>query len=271
MVRRARYLACLLGAAVIAAGGCVPTVGLDVTPCPCGPGSRCCAINNRCVPAQEDCPERLAASSARRCAEDEGCVAGELCHAWTVDGVLAGSQQCRRDCTAGFPCGAGERCQLAPHDGQPLDRLQTVAICLPDTDPVDCEQLGCGECTPERMGKTFCKGDELHGCLIAAHPTCGVTCQQVKLALCETCSEQGGVVDCPPPINVSRPAVCQIYGCAACPTADPFCEGEKLRTCQRATFGGEPQLCNELCRPADLATCERGCSSGPDGEGTCNP
>ncbi|MCC6749074.1 MAG: hypothetical protein IT371_15545 [Deltaproteobacteria bacterium] len=272
-MRRLRALA--LPAALSAAllGSCVPELALEGAPCPCGSGYQCCATTGRCVAEGDSCSSHYPSSSKRPCERDDGCPAGEACHAWRVleddASALLGPKECRTRCSSAHPCAPGEVCRLGLHDGRATGALQLALLCTPQKEAAGCPATECTSCGGAQPGSTFCQGSELHGCLVSAHPLCGVTCQRTKLASCYRCSETPGGAACePPPTGIY--ALCRGYPCAECPKEGAACAGEVLRTCLRAQVAEVP--CRELCLPVELGRCARGCVPGAKGAAaTCAP
>lgn len=276
----------LLLCVLLPAWGCVSEVELEATPCPCGEGYQCCTSLGLCLQGNQSCPTTYPPSSAGACSGDTDCPANEACHAWSLDSKeVAGPRQCRRTCDEpSIPCAQGESCQLAPHDALPLADEQRVPLCLPsgphgqqDGGPLNdatgdavpeasCDPWSCQDCPPDKVGKTFCDGTSLSGCLVSTHPTCGATCEKVELKHCTNCTESGGVITCEDHSIIPQ-YPCLDLPCSACP-ADKltFCHNSAVSTCLRMPYEGN--TCSELCLVQELIPCPTACSES-SGQAFC--
>ena len=102
------------------------------------------------------------------------------------------------------------------HDGGAdggVDGPTTNDASMPD----ECDQWSCEGCPSERVGRMFCEGKDLFGCLVSAHPRCGIKCQKVPLKKCTRCTESGGVVTCDA-TNIVPQDTCKDLPCGGCPT-----------------------------------------------------
>ncbi|MCA9671160.1 MAG: hypothetical protein KC503_36430 [Myxococcales bacterium] len=291
--RRALVLPLLLLAVSLVAGpGCVRRVDLDRTPCPCGDDFVCCETLRSCLRAGDEasCPASYPPSTGSACTRDSDCDPAEACHSWTVGGSdeVVGPRQCRRLCEPTRACADGEVCELAPHDGRALDAFFTAGLCVAGsarddgdatTGPSDggdaggggeCGPWSCQGCPTDRVGQPFCDGTDLYGCLVSAHPTCGLKCERVLLKRCTECAVSGGVINCSE--NSIRPQKpCEDLPCSACPSAaagTTFCTGSQVSTCLRMPFAE----CGEICVPSALRECgASGCSQPSGSAASCGP
>lgn len=272
--------ACVLGAAA----ACVPLVELESKPCPCAEGFSCCETLGVCLSGSQRCPASYPASSGAACSRDRQCQRAEACHAWTTGDdaqtTPAGPRQCRRQCDPSISCADGEVCLLAPHDGQPLSAFRAAPLCLPRAaragrgdgggadggqpvgdggQPDRCEAWSCQGCPADKIGKTFCQGDDLYGCLVATDPQCGLKCRKVKVQSCKRCVESGGSTTCDA-ANIVPDDPCEDFPCTApgCGASAPsYCSDGKVATCLRVAFQGS--TCSRLCRAETLESCSGSC------------
>lgn len=260
------------GAALgVGAAGCVSQGEAEGAPCPCPESLLCCITLSACVVSPEDCPDHYPASSTKNCRRDDQCPLHEVCFSWTGEGQqAAGFGQCRRQCQTGFPCATGETCQLVPHDDQPLEDFSVTRACVPQISSESCGADQCGQCEKEELGRRFCKGDTVAGCLISLDSACGLTCQLVSL---DTCLPGGCQDRATGPVCEGHfgPDPCLEFPCSACETVAPSqtaCVGEKLVRCPSLPYPGE--LCDRICAPVEVS-CPEGRSCSEDPTPRCTP
>ena len=264
--------------------GCVSPVELDKTPCPCGEGFSCCETLGVCQrPGQWSCPGSYPRSSATACTRDEQCPRGEACHAWS-DGSgdateLLGPRRCRRRCAAGTNCTEPEVCQLALHDGSPVSEYRVTSLCVPsgssgpagdggagDSDlgggdggaGDDCAQWSCQGCPLDKIGRAYCLGNHMYGCLVSTSPRCGLLCEKVKVKECITCTESGASVICKQ-LGILPHDPCHEHPCSKCPVSKQttFCSVGAVSTCMRMAVSHSS--CNEACFVKKLTPCPKSC------------
>jgi hypothetical protein len=130
--------------------------------------------------------------------------------------------------------------------------------------PAGCAAWTCDACPPDRVGRTFCEGNDLYGCLASGHPRCGILCKKKLVSQCETCVDSGGVVTCDGNLIVP---ICLAHSCDKCPAGEAsFCDGSTVRACLRASFGGG---CAELCDLDEVEVCAGGCAEDGQGGAAC--
>jgi hypothetical protein len=246
---------------------CVSHVPIEGSPCPCPNGIDCCIPLAQCLSPGTTCPEIYPTSSRQSCQRDSDCTKfGEFCESWTVDGIAAGSGECRRGCAEGLPCADGEICGLSPHDLQPLKDLHVAHICVSITPPAGCEGQGCYDCNFDELGKTYCDGHLIRGWFLATHPQCGLTCRSLIAKDCGmvSCVVEEGIVQCQKVAFYSDP--CVSMACSLC-DHDPgsfFCDGSNLSVCAslpttHLDCGGTACKCSEICSRQTVRSCD-GCS-----------
>jgi hypothetical protein len=140
-------------------------------------------------------------------------------------------------------------------------------MCLPE-DPVEgCGRIGCRDCSKEMLKKTFCNSaaDEVHACMIALHPDCGLTCRYVTLQNCEEsdCMEFKGGAKC---AEFGWNTWCTDNDCAVCVSGpgSSYCDGDDLYACTSVPVlpehcPGAGCDCDEICWSELLTSCEHGC------------
>jgi hypothetical protein len=251
---------------------CIQHVSLEDAPCDCITGFSCCETLGKCIPREETCPQNYPRSSQKPCEKDESCPLHEACQAWSLASAgddLKGPKQCRSSCETLHQCADDETCRLAPHNGEPLSSLQMTKLCVSKSDSEKCGEWLCSSCTPDKIGRTFCKGDALYGCFITAHPSCGLACTEAFLENCTTCKEQDGETSCE--VQSTWPQdPCIIYSCANCKPGETKCKGKAIRTCVTASYGN-PTSCKEICLEKDISVCSNQCIDGANGVATCSP
>jgi hypothetical protein len=255
--------------ALAALAGCIDHVSLANAPCPCGSGASCCESLGACLEPGQVCPVQYPRSSGLACKHDDECPANEACYAWslgpTADGQ-AGPRQCRTRCQEDR-CPDGESCRLSPTDGQPLRLHKLATLCVPKS-ATGCEGWSCDGCPGRTVGGAFCQGNDLHGCVLSAHPVCGLACKQVLLQACKSCSEAGGEAQCE---LDGTSSLCDLLPCGSCPPGSTECRDVAIiSACFLAAYSGP--TCKAICRAEPIATCGSGQSCvGQSGTATCLP
>ncbi len=235
---------------LVALSTCISRVDIEGAPCPCPDGFFCCPTLGACVADENACPGEYPSSGAMTCTRDSDCLRNEMCHSWGGEtGEVSGSQQCRRDCAGGFPCAAGEKCSLVPHDGAELADIELANLCVADPPQTSCAGLDCSECVPEQMGKTYCDGRTLMGCFFTLHEVCGLVCRTGMIVDCgdDGCGSSPEGADCNSIIgDVHHCAARDCTACAGGPAPDEsVCVGDEVHTCMALPYAQEP--CDTVC------------------------
>lgn len=232
---------------------CVPLVDVEGAPCPCPSGFSCCDTLLSCVPADEPCPTTYPPSTNTACLRDSECAPNARCYGWSDSTQQArGPGRCRTTCPETFDCADSEVCELAPHDGAPLEALNVARMCVPETPPSPGCTLGCSQCPDGQLGKTYCMNGGVSACLIALDPVCGLTCEVLELLSCGSdrqCVEGPAGPACSPECLGCAEDLCSIYSCSECTEGiEPGsvgCEGDQVSTCAKADYRGSS--CGEIC------------------------
>lgn len=235
--------------------GCISPTPIEGALCPCPDGYYCCETQNACLANQSNCPSTQSSSSEKDCSFDAQCPSNEYCHAWTgADKQIRGPQKCRQPCTSAHPCAQGERCSIAPSNGDSLSVTNTQRMCVPTQPAAGCENVSCNECADEQFSALFCGQNDtdsiVQTCAYALSVQCGLNCSFKTIEVCEQdapCVTHNDETKCSKTWTFPLFDPCDDFNCEKCASrpGEYTCSGNDIIQCSTVAYPGE--TCNQIC------------------------